>query len=454
MKFAAWMMAVIGFLALGCNGPKALVKKGFELETAGQIEQAANLYYAAVLKDRTHVDALSSLQRAGQGVLNMRLSDFQSALALNDRAEAVRTYELAQAYFDKLAAVNVRLDFPESHKMAFNQVKSAHMDDLYEAGMEDLASEHFAEALTKFEEVVRLDPTFRDAGLQADIAYCEPRYRAGKVAVAAGKYRTAYRQFDEVIARKTDFKDAATMKQEALDLGLFTIAVIGFQNGSDRPNLENKFRTYVMQEVANSTDPFLKVVDRENQQMILQEQQLALSGMLDENTAVEVGGLLGAKALLKGTVVSYEANQTELRRYTRQGFESYQVEKVNSEGKKYYETMYRSVTYMEFEQSRNVSVTFNLTLISLATGETLASEMITRSEDDAIRYANYTGNRSLLYPANMSGSVNKSGKAELQSLLGARQELMAESTLLNNAVKASATGIREALERNLLTLVP
>ena len=54
----------------------------------------------------------------------------------------------------------------------------------------------------------------------------------------------------------------------------------------------------------------------------------------------------------------------------------------------------------------------------------------------------------------MSGSVNKSGQRELQALLGARQELTAESTLLNNAVKASSTAIREALERNLLELVP
>jgi curli biogenesis system outer membrane secretion channel CsgG len=209
-----------------------------------------------------------------------------------------------------------------------------------------------------------------------------------------------------------------------------------------------------MQEVANSADPFLKVVDRENQQMILQEQQLALSGMLDENTAIEVGGLLGAKALMKGTVVSYEASQTELRRYTRQGFESYRVEKVNAEGKKYYDTQYRAVTYMEFEQSREVSVTFNLALISLATGETLASEMITRSKSDAIRFAKYTGNRNNLFPANMSGTVNRSGQRELQGLLASRQELIAESSLLNDAVQESAKGIREALERNLLEIVP
>ena len=66
-----------------------------QLETAGQIEQAANLYYAAVIKDRSHVDALASLQRAGQGVLDMRLADFQSAVAVNDRAAAVKSYEAA-----------------------------------------------------------------------------------------------------------------------------------------------------------------------------------------------------------------------------------------------------------------------------------------------------------------------------------------------------------------------
>ena len=454
MRFAAWTIALVTAALIGCNGPKALVKKGMQLETAGQIEQAANLYYAAVIKDRSHVDALASLQRAGQGVLDMRLADFQSAVAVNDRAAAVKSYEAAEAYFDKLANVNVRLNFAEVHKVAFARVKSAHMDDLYEAGMEDLAAERFGDALGNFEEVVRLDPAFRDAKLQADIAYSEPRYRAGRSALDAAQYRTAHRSFSEVVSRKPDFKDAANLRDEALAQGVFTIAVIGFQNGSDRPNLENKFRTYVMQEVANSTDPFLKVVDRENQQMILQEQQLALSGMLDENTAVEVGGLLGAKALMKGTVVSYEASQTDLRRTSRQGFESYRVEKVNAEGKKYYDTQYRPVTYMEFEQSRQVSVTFNLALISLATGETLASEMITRSQSDAIRFVNYTGNRSNLFPANMSGTVNRSGQGELQGLLAARQELTAESTLLNQAVQEAAKGIRDALERNLLEIVP
>ena len=109
---------------------------------------------------------------------------------------------------------------------------------------------------------------------------------------------------------------------------------------------------------------------------------------------------------------------------------------------------------MEFEQSRSVSVTFNLTLISLATGETLASEMVTRSQDDAIRFIKYSGNGSRLFPATISGSVNKSGRSEIQGLLAARQEMIAESTLLNQAVQEAAKGIRSSLERILQELVP
>ena len=102
--------------------------------------------------------------------------------------------------------------------------------------------------------------------------------------------------------------------------------------------METKLRSFVQQSVAESNDPFLLLVDRENQDLILQEQQLALSGVLDGNTSVEVGGMLGARAILKGTVVSCDVRTSSLQKFDRQGFESYRVEKVNEEGKKVYDT--------------------------------------------------------------------------------------------------------------------
>jgi len=452
-----WVVAALlslPFLLTGCNGSKALAKRAYKLEEAGQFEAAANTYYTAVLKDRMNVDATQGLQRNGQRVLEDRLQSFQSAVTTRDRAAAVSAYEAADAYFNKIKGAGVNLDFPESYRQQFAQVRDAHVGDLYNAGLEHLEQERFNDALGAFEEVLRLSPGYEDANALANAAFCEPRYRNGNSALEDGSYRTALAAFDEVLGRDASFKDAASLRAQALKDGLYTIALIKFVNGSSRPNLENKFRSYVQQELAKSADPFLKIVDRENQDLILQEQQMALSGVLDESSAVEVGGLLGAKALMKGTVVACEVNTTDLIRRRKQGFESYQVERVNDEGKKYFETLYRAVEYMEFEQSRSVEVQFNLVLISLTSGETLASEMVTAREDDLVRYIKYSGNARNLYPSSMSGSVVRSGRSEIQGLLNARQALNQESSMVNDAVAQAATGIRKAVESELLNLVP
>lgn len=454
LQGVAILWLLFATIAVGCNGSKALAKRAVKLEEAGQFEAAANTFYTAVLKDRMNPDATAGLQRTGQWVLEDRLQTFQVAVTTRNRAQAVEAYEAADAYFEKIKRAGVSLDFPEPYRQQFAQVRDAHVNDLYNEGLGHLETERFEDALTAFEEVIRLSPGFEDAERLADAAYCEPRYRQGSAAYEDGRFRSALEAMDEVLARDAAFKDAADLKADALKDGLYTIAMIAFVNGSSRPNMENKFRSFVQQELAKSQDPFLKIVDRENQELILQEQQMALSGVLDESSAIEVGGLLGAKSILKGTVVSCETTTTELTRRRKAGFESYQVEKVNDEGKKYYETQYRNTEYMEFEQSRWVEVQFNLVLISLETGETLASEMIEARQDDLVRYIKYNGNARNLYPSSPSGNVVRSGKSELQSLLTARKALKQESAMVNDAVQEAATRIRQSIENQLLTLVP
>lgn len=457
--FSCWaILGILGILgallATGCNSPNALAKRGAKMEEAGMMDQAANFYYTALQKDRNHIRSLSGMERAGQAVLMDRLEDFDAALLQNNRAAAVKAFEGAEAYFKKVEGVGVRLNFPETKRMQYAQVKNAHMDDLYNQGLKSLEAEDYTSAQRDFDEIVRLDASYRDAKQLSDLAYCEPRYQRGKTALGEKKYRTAYNRFQECVDRKSDFKDAAALRTQALTEGTYTIALVPFSNGSDRPNLETKVRSYVQQELTQSTDPFLKIVDRDNQELILREQRLALSGALDDRTAVEVGNLLGARALLKGTVVDCSVSESPLKSEARQGFESYQVEKVNAEGKKYYETAYKSVTYYEYAQTRRVNLTFNLVLVSLETGATLASEMVQRTEEDEIRYARYNGNAKYLYPMNASGNVDRAGQSRLQALITARQELTAESTLVNEAAKKAASGIRSAVEQQLLNLVP
>lgn len=51
----------------------------------------------------------------------------------------------------------------------------------------------------------------------------------------------------------------------------------------------------------------LRVIERQNLQTMLQEQRLALSGRVDESSAVEIGKMLGVQYVLLGAVVSMGA---------------------------------------------------------------------------------------------------------------------------------------------------
>lgn len=449
-----WIALSALVLASGCSGSKAYTKRGLKMEEVGMMPQAASFYYTAVQKKPTNTDALAGLQRAGQWVLNDHLRQFDEARMSNDRARAVAAFEAAEAYNARVAKLGIRLLFMESARQAYELVKDAHMDELYQAGLTALETEDFEEAVTQFEEVVRLDPEYEDAAHLADVAFCEPRYREGTSAMDRSHWRTALNALEAVIKRDAEFKDASELKTTVLEKGRFAIALVDFENGSNRAGMETKLRSFVQQSVAESTDPFLLLVDRENQDLILQEQQLALSGVLDGNTTVEVGGMLGARAILKGTVVSCDVRTSSLQKFDRQGFESYRVEKVNEEGKKVYDTRYRNVTYQEYRRTRAVDVTIQVQLISLETGKTELSEILTRSSRDQVEYVRYSGNARKLYPSNASGNVSRAGRSALAKKMKARTELNSESSMVDALVVDCSNGIRSLVETELKRLVP
>lgn len=437
-----------------CNGSKAFVKRAMNMEEVGMMEQAASFYQMAVSKNPNNTDALAGLQRSGQWVLNQYLEEFDQARLAQDRGRAVSAYETAEDYYQKIERYGIRLLFLESAQAAYVLVKNAHLDDLYEQGITALEEARFQKAQEAFDEIGTLDPNYKDAAALGLIAYCEPRYLSGVQSMDDKKWRNAHDQLKAVVDRDAQYKDAQTLLNEALEKGRFAIALVGFENGSDRAGMDTKFRSYVQQALLESSDPFLMLVDRENQDLMLQEQQMALSGMVDGSSAVGVGSIQGAKAILRGTVVSCDIQTSSLQKQDKAGFESYQVEKVNEDGKKVYETKFRPVIYQEYSRSRTASVTFQVSLVSLETGTTECSEMIFKSETDYIDYIRFNGNVKNLFPASISGNVNRSGKNGLISKMQARSELIAESILIDNATRASSSDVRRIIENKLKVLIP
>jgi tetratricopeptide (TPR) repeat protein len=455
-RFSTWtcVLATSVLIAMSsCSGSKAFVKRGMKMEEVGMMQQAANFYYTAVTKDAYNADALAGLQRAGQWVLNDHLARFDEARLAGNRGTAVSAFERAKAYQNKLERLGIGLLILSETEAAYNRVKNDHLEEVYEEAVAHLEDEAFSESLQDFDEVLRLDPKYKDAKSLADIAYCEPLYRNGLKALEREHWRSAYDDFNACVGRDTNFKDAKILREECLEKGQFAIALVNFENGSNRQGMETKLKSYVQQALGESQDPFLHLVDRENQELILQEQQLALSGVIDANSSVEVGGLMGAKAILKGTVMSCDVNTSSRQRTDMQGFESYKVAKVNEDGKKVYETKYRPVMYQKYQQTRTVKVTVQLSLISLETGKTEMTEIIKREQNDLTEYARYGGDNNNIFPARSNGSLWRLGRRDLLEQLQADNNLRSEASMVDAAISEIANASRSRVEAEAKRMV-
>ena len=326
-------------------------------------------------------------------------------------------------------------------------MKNAHVEELYGVATEHLESNRYAESLRLFEEIVSLIPAYKDAKKLADYSFCKPAYELGIQAMENNLYRTAYEKFDMVYKRDASFEDARQIREEALIAGRYTIALMKFENGSNRRNINTKLSSTVEELLLNSNDPFLMVVDRESLELILQEQHLELSG-LTSGSELEIGSILGAKAILKGTVTDCSISTTPLRHDNKRGYQRYRVETVDAEGKKGYTTKYKSVGYAEYYQSNEASMSFTLKLISMETGAILSSETVKTTKSDQVRYIKYGGEAAYLYAANTNGSVNTSSNSHNQivSLTNERRDLKSDNLLVDDMTKVIASKVQTEIE--------
>ena len=438
----------------GCNGSKAFVKRAVKMEEAGMTSQAANLYYTALVKKPTNIDAMVGLKRTGQIVLAQHISAFDQAVMNHQREGALDAWHDAEAWDSKLDAVGVDLAFPEGKRATYETVKNAHLDESYQKANELLEQESFEEALRELDAILELDNTYEDAPALRNVAYCEPRYRRAVEAQDASRFREAYKEFGEVVAEDASYKDAADRRLESLEEGRFAVALVEFKNGSSIVNLEVKMQSMVEQSLMGSDDPFLKVVDRESLALILQEQSMGMNG-LTSGGDVEIGNILGAKALLKATITSANHTQTRLTTTRQTGYEEYKVERVNEEGKKYFETKYREVTYKEHSQQASLEMTCTYKFISTTTGEVLSSNTLSTRTSDNIQYITYGGNQSKFYLGGTTGARRGSnGRRERDRLLSARKALKSADVLADEASQRLAGQIQTAIERELKTLIP
>ena len=453
----AFLLFVI--LLGGCSGSKSFSKKAAKLDVSGLYAEAADMYLQSAVRNVKNTDAKIGLKKTGQMLLNDKLSTFFKAFNLgSDKEAAVNAYLDAKDYQDRVQRAGVTLDIPDNYASEFKQVKGEYLVQLYSQGHDLLDQKDYPGAEAVFSKIGKLEPGYKDAGSLQEIAYLEPLYTSGKAALQAGQYRKAYGDLDKVVTKSATYKDATSLKQQCVDKGRYAIAVLPFNTAGTVAQTAQAatMQAYATSALTDINDPFIQVVDRDNIQRILDEQRLGMSGVVDESTAVSAGKLMGAQAVVMGTVITYKEQPGKMQQSSKDGYESYQVKVLNKETNTYSNaTRYRPAKYTEYFQENKTTISFSYKLVSLETGQVLMSKVVDKQADDHAYYATYDGNGKALYPM-LNGTVNtnSSARQQLSSLLGAPREVKPTADLGNELLRTTSAAMASSIQQELAGRLP
>ncbi len=418
----------------GCQ-TKIYTKKALKMEALGQYADAADMFYYAVQAKRTNVEALAGLKRCGQMTLSKKLSEFNQAYNDSKNKEAVYFYQDAKAYYEKLNAVGVSLNFPSFYDEYYQEVKDTYLEDRYYEGSKLLSDERFSEAETIFKEIQKLQANYKDSKDKLIVAVNEPKYREGLRLMEANQYRKAYYIFDEIINNAGSYKSSYDLKSECLTKGTITIAIEKIKNQSGTSGIDAQLESKIINRIQAANNPFIKLVDTKTSSAIKYP---------DARLYVEIP--------------KFVYNRGQNKEEEKRGYLKKTIKVLNKETDTYEtKTEYSKVVYKEYAMSRSVDMNINFRLIDGKTSVIHTSSTKSSTASDNVHYAKYDGDSKNLVPgywksrtSTNSEDIIKDSSREvsaLQDLLKARTQIKDYNTLSNEALDECAAVVTNAVLR-------
>ena len=254
-------------------------------------------------------------------MLKASSNSYSSDQTVSQRREIVTRYETLIKYNNdvknlppsafRMKRRNIELEYKEY----YNELAEAKKN--LERGKEDAAESHYQEALRLMS--------------------------AGGI----DNNKSAAKELKKALGYVAGYRDAAQKYEEARIAGTTRVAIIPFENKSGRSNY-GAVGEYITDQVISSlfddkdAMEFLEIIDREQLEVVLNEQKLGASGVLDDNTLVELGKVLGVQEILTGRITQIISDREKVTSENQQVKNTVKVkvgEKKNADGKT--EAVYR-----------------------------------------------------------------------------------------------------------------
>ena len=405
----------------------------------------------ALNKKSDFIAAKEGLRASGQKQVNSYLDQFFKSKNFGEKRAAIYHYRNASDLKEKINNYSIIIDIPTTYTNDYNTLVDEYVNTIYADAMNLLSNENFSDSEKLLKEVALLKPNFKDVNDLKNVATFEPIFRKANEYLELEKFRSAYYEYDKI---PKSYKETSQRQALALEAGLFTIAIVEFQNATRQSGGQSAISALVSDEMMKLNNPFIKLVDRKYTQSFIDEQIMGLSGQVAENTNAQAGELIGAKAILTGKLVSFSKQKNPIVRSEKKGWVERKIRKYDEETEKhYYETVYDKIKYQEYRGSTSVQVGFQFQLISTESGEILLTKLINLNCSDEVHFAESNINYKNIIPGTWRWQSKQSPndvidnsyqqKRALRNLFKNKKNLLSVNDLANDIYQNIAVQISQ-----------
>ncbi len=341
-------------------------------------------------------------------------------------------YDLA--VFDCVKALKIKPDYAKAQVLIQDALKAAvnaHQSKLAELQpstakfkWDDIVSEY--EALTNLNKAIKELPTLRvkktNEVITLEVTDCSVELAEAKTNAAEAHYqegltlsqkeeidiqKQAAKEFKTAMRYIPQYKDAADLYEEARRKGIKRIAIIPFEDKTGKAGKYGDLSSLIVDDIVSdvmndaSAMEFLEIISRDQLEAVMREQDLGMTGVLDESTAMALGKVLGVNELLTGKIsqIVYTPTNTITKNVRQEKSvvvrtEKYKDDKGKDRTRNIYGDVYARVKV--YTRTTNSKITGSYKIIDVKTAKLKKSESFTGNANFKHEWATFTGDERAL----------------------------------------------------------
>ena len=298
-------IALISLILVGCNQSKAALKEAEQYSSAGMHVDAFNRYVSIYRNNPKLIEAHIGAKSTGNFLVSKHFAEVKILMASGNYESALNALDVAEQFYHENQWLN--LERPPLGNASRTEIRQRIADNYFAQAVKASEDENWVAVQMYLDKVFRYDPKHIEGKYLEMMAQLVPDYRRGLKAMDLGMYQEAISYFEIVINKDADFANALSLYNECLEASQFTMAFIHVNENRIDDKYNECLEGYVHEEILQTANPFITLVSRQYLDHLFEEQLLSMGGIIDEESLIEAGNLLGAEFLLIGEIKGIEA---------------------------------------------------------------------------------------------------------------------------------------------------